>query len=159
MEKYKKILKLNLPEYDYTIIKKNNRLFITDLLKGKQLVLTPEEWVRQHYINYLISVKKIPRNLIAAESGLKYHRLGKRVDIIVYSTNGKVLLLAECKAAYVRIDKNTVFQLSVYNSRVNSPFLSVTNGMEHHCWQNSGDGNFIKLPELPEFSVMNNFTV
>lgn len=157
MEKYKKIMKLNLPEYDYSLFKKNERLYIVDILRRKKLILTPEEWVRQHFINFLIVEKKVPKNLLVSESGLKYNSLNKRTDIMAYSKSGKVLLLVECKAGYVGISEKTVFQLSVYNSRIDAAFLAVSNGMEHHYWKKSENREYIKLAELPDFNEMESF--
>jgi hypothetical protein len=129
------MLKLNLPEYDYLIKNKNDKLLIFDLVRKKYVALTPEEWVRQHFLNYLLNYLDVPKNLVSVEGGLKYNRLSKRSDILVFSLSGNPLLLVECKAPTQVIDNTVIFQLGTYNSKIQAPFLASTNGLMHLYWR------------------------
>lgn len=129
------MLKLNLPAYDYLVKKENNAIFIFDLVRKKYILLTPEEWVRQHFLNYLTANLSVPFSMISIETSLKYNKLSKRADIMVYSTAGTPLLLVECKAPTVKLSRDTLLQLSVYNKDLKVPLLAITNGLEHYYWK------------------------
>lgn len=121
---------LNLPPYSYNINHKNE---IFDRVRKKFVALTPEEWVRQHLINYLITEKQFPASLLAVEKSLKLNHLIKRADIVVYSKNGRALLLVECKAPEVKISQTTFEQIARYNMVYEVNYLLVSNGLEHYC--------------------------
>jgi hypothetical protein len=121
---------LNLPPYSYNINSKNE---IFDRVRMKYVALTPEEWVRQHLINYLITEKNVPASLLAVEKSLKLNNLIKRADIVVYSKNGKALMLVECKAPGVKITQTTFEQIARYNMVHEVNYLLVSNGLEHFC--------------------------
>ena len=104
--------KLNLPEYNFQIQKTAKGIQIFDSIRKKFVTLTPEEWVRQNFIQYLIEEKKYPVSLIAVETGLKYNRLKKRSDISVYDRKGAVWMIIECKAPEVKISQET-FNLEI----------------------------------------------
>jgi len=157
VEIYKKILKLNLPFYKYDIIKKNDKLFIKDIIKSKYLILTPEEWVRQHFINFLITEKKVPAKLIRTESKLVYNKMTKRTDILVYAQEGHQLLLIECKASHIKLNEKTVFQLSIYNAKLKTPFIAITNGIQHYFWHKINENEYARLKELPDYGEMNKY--
>lgn len=144
--------KLNLPEFDYKLKKADGRVWIFDVIRKKYIVLTPEEWVRQHFIHYLISVKKYPRSLIRVESGLVYNELQKRTDIVVHDREGKPWMIVECKSPSMRVSSATLMQVSVYNNSLQAAYVSVTNGLVHLCalidWQQR---RTTLLPELPAF--------
>jgi hypothetical protein len=154
VEIYKKIFELNLPSYKYQIKKQNDKIFIHDVLRGKYLVLTPEEWVRQHFLNYLVTCINVPKKLMKTELGIKYNKLSKRPDIVVFSTKGTPLLIIECKASFVEVGINALLQLSVYNSQMNATFLAVTNGIRHFYWTKFPDGTYQPLKELPGYKEM-----
>jgi hypothetical protein len=125
---------LNLPAYTFKYKTVKNRTQIFDRVRKKYLILTPEEWVRQNFISYLIEDKKYPSSLISIESGLRYHQLSKRTDILVYSSQGKPFLLVECKAPEIKLKNETFEQISRYNAVVKAEFLIVTNGIDHYCF-------------------------
>ncbi len=127
--------KLNLPAFVYKIKKTEDKTWIFDAIRKKYLVLTPEEWVRQHFINYLIQHLHYPKGLIAPERGTTYNTLNKRTDICVYNLNGEVQLLVECKASSVKISGDTVKQATTYNQKIKARYIVLTNGLEHYCWQ------------------------
>ena len=116
------------------------------------MVLTPEEWVRQHFVNYLISVKNYPISLMAIEKQIQLHKVTKRFDILIFLNTGKPHILIECKAPNVQIGQNTFDQIARYNSEINAEFLIVTNGLDHFCCQMDFDSKkYIFLNSIPDF--------
>ncbi|MHA6248113.1 type I restriction enzyme HsdR N-terminal domain-containing protein [Pontibacter sp. CAU 1760] len=114
------------------------------------MVLTPEEWVRQHVVHYLIGTLSYPKGLISIERGANYNQLQKRADLCVYDQSGKPHLLVECKAAHVPITQEVVKQVSVYNQTLQAPYLLITNGLQHYCWQvDFNTRSFQALQEIP----------
>lgn len=143
--------KLNLPNYSFKLRKINGRNEIFDETRRKWLVCTPEEWVRQHFIKWLIHEKRFPSSNIAVEGGLVLNQLQKRTDIVAFR-NGKPLLLVECKAPQIKITQKTFDQIFRYNLEVNAPFLAVTNGMKHFFAQyRAAENRIVYLEELPEY--------
>jgi type I site-specific restriction-modification system R (restriction) subunit len=108
--------KLNLPAYNFKFKTVNQKTQIFDSIRKKYIALTPEEWVRQNFICFLVEEKKYPASLIAVESGLKYLSQKKRTDIVIYSNVGKPIVIVECKAPEVAIKEETFEQISRYNS-------------------------------------------
>ncbi len=143
---------LNLPRYNFKIRESDKFRQIFDEVRKKFIVLTPEEWVRQHFINYLITHLSYPKSLIKVEFGIKYNQLSKRPDILIYSSTGKPLLIIECKAPKIKLTKSVLEQVSVYNKVIKSPYVIVTNGMQHICWRNIFTTNEIDfLQEIPDY--------
>ncbi|SFT17747.1 type I restriction enzyme HsdR N-terminal domain-containing protein [Sphingobacterium wenxiniae] len=141
---------LNLPPYPSKITQKQDKLFIFDELRKKNLVLTPEEWVRQHWIHYLHTHKKYPKSLMKTEGGLKLNELQKRSDLLIYDNAGNKVLLAEFKAPAVKITENTFRQIANYNSIHKIPLLLVSNGIQHYyCKIDFVKGSFDFLADLP----------
>lgn len=149
------MLRLNLPEYTFRLQKSEKGTLIFDALRKKFVVLTPEEWVRQNFIRYLIEEKKYPASLIAIESGLKYNRLSKRCDITVYNRKGEKYMLVECKAPEVKISQDTFNQVAAYNKggNGNTRFLAVTNGLKHYCCEllDGDETGYRFLKGFPDF--------
>ena len=125
--------KLNLPSFEYNIREINGKAAIFDILRKKFVVLTPEEWVRQHFVNFLIHHYNYPKSLIRLESGLKYNQLQKRSDIQVFDREGNIFLIVECKSAEVKISQNTFEQVARYNFSLKARHIAVTNGLHHFC--------------------------
>lgn len=125
--------KLNLPEIKVTLKKEQGKVWIFDIIRKKYIILTPEEWVRQHFIHYLIYHLKYPRSLFRIEGSLSYNTLQKRSDILIFDRDGKPWMLIECKAADIRLSQKAFNQVAVYNMTVNAKYLAVTNGMAHYC--------------------------
>jgi hypothetical protein len=125
--------KLNLPAFDYKLKQEEGKVWIFDSVRKKFLVLTPEEWVRQHFINYLIHDLKYPRSLIKVEGGLSYNQLQKRSDIVIFDRDGKPWMLVECKTPTLKLSENTLRQASVYNTSLKAKYLTITNGLVHFC--------------------------
>ena len=148
------MLKLNLPDFDYLIKKDEKKLFIYDIIRKKYVRLNPEEWVRQHFVNYLINYLQVPATLIRLEGGLKYYELLKRSDILVFSNKGTPLLLVECKSGSQPINNNVLFQIGIYNSKIKAPFLASTNGITHYYWKVEKDREYKLLDNLPNYREM-----
>ncbi|GJM30163.1 MAG: restriction endonuclease subunit R [Cyclobacteriaceae bacterium] len=127
------MIKLNLPDYPLKTRCQGNQDFIFDQFRKKYVLLTPEEWVRQHFLNYLVNDLGYPKSLVKVESGLSVNRMGKRTDILVYSQQIKPFLLIECKAANVPLSDKTFDQLSLYNQAIRAEYLVITNGIKHYC--------------------------
>jgi hypothetical protein len=140
---------LNLPNAPLKITEINQKLYVTCLIRKKQVVLTPEEWVRQHIISYLVSHKKYALGRLAVEVSLKVNSLSKRADIVYYDEHVQPQMLVECKATEVNLTSETVFQIATYNSRLNSKFLLISNGIDHFIFQND-NGKLVSLSDLPE---------
>ncbi|MDP1816959.1 MAG: type I restriction enzyme HsdR N-terminal domain-containing protein [Leadbetterella sp.] len=125
--------------------------YIFDIIRKKYILLTPEEIVRQNFLDYLILEKNYSKNLIKLESALKYNTLKKRSDILVYDKLGKPFLLVECKAEIVAISQLTIEQASRYNLQIKAPFVCITNGFKTYCFKIDFDDNSItQLNAIPE---------
>ena len=125
---------------------------IFDEIRKKFVVLTPEEWVRQHVVQYLLLEKKYPKSLINVEKLVKVNGLNKRYDIVVFQPNGEIFLLIECKAPEVAISQQTFDQIARYNLKLNAQFLMVTNGLNHYfCQMDFENEQYVFLKEAPEF--------
>ncbi|MFC4210088.1 type I restriction enzyme HsdR N-terminal domain-containing protein [Pedobacter lithocola] len=146
---------LNLPPYPFKITEKEDVVFIFDELRKKHLVLTPEEWVRQHFIKHLILEKKFPKSLIQIEGGLVLNQLQKRSDILVYNTAGNKLLLIECKAPKVKITQSVFDQAARYNSIHQAKWIALTNGLQHvYAKINHEKGSFDFIQQLPDYNLL-----
>jgi hypothetical protein len=124
--------KLNFPNYEFRIShSKDNKLLIFDLLRKKDILLTPEEWVRQHIIRFLTEDRHFPPSLISVEAGMKVNRLIRRYDIVVFNRQAVPLILIECKSPNVPVNQKTFDQVAAYNLTLKAQYLLVTNGIKH----------------------------
>jgi len=144
---------LNLPQAPLQIKDpQGGQATVFDPVRKKYVALTPEEWVRQHFIYYLMSEAKCSKGLIQVEQAANYNKLQKRADILVFDRAGQPWMLVECKAPYVKIDQSVFNQAAVYNKSKQAPYLVVTNGMVHYCCKiNFGTGEYTFLDGLPTF--------
>ena len=124
--------KLSFQPYSLLIKSSKNTRYIFDQIRKKFVVLTPEEWVRQHVVNYLLNEKKAPKSWINVEKQFTLAGLKKRFDVIVFSSDGSVQLLVECKAPNIPISQETFDQIARYNMNFNSQYLMITNGLNHY---------------------------
>tara|TARA_R110001592_G_scaffold142879_11_gene365278 strand:+ start:73 stop:522 length:450 start_codon:yes stop_codon:yes gene_type:complete len=146
------MIQLNLPTYNFKLKSKENKMLIFDKLRKKYMVLTPEEWVRQHYVSYLIEEKKYPTSLIALEKQLTINNRKKRTDILVFNTDGNPEIIVECKAPSIKITQDTFDQIARYNLKLKATFLIVTNGLEHfYCKMDFENETYIFLKEIPDY--------
>jgi len=144
---------LNLPKYSFRIKNKENKLYIFDKIRKKDLVLTEEEWVRQNFISYLHIEKKYPLSLIAIEKQCKVNNTIKRTDILVFNKTGSPHIIVECKAPQVKINQDTFDQIARYNMELNADFLILTNGLEHYyCQMDHVAMRYHFLKEIPNYT-------
>ncbi len=148
--------KLNLPEYSFKITpSEDKKLLIYDSFRKKNILLTPEEWVRQNMLKFLVEEKEYPASLISIESGIKVNRLVRRYDALVYDRNGKPLMLIECKAPGVPVNQGTFDQISAYNLSALARYLLLSNGMIHYCCKlNVLKNAFDFLEEIPSYNKL-----
>jgi hypothetical protein len=148
------LLPLNLPPFPFKIKDINGQLLLFDVIRKRDIIITPEEWVRQHFVQYLINQKKYPKTLIKLEGGHKLHGMPKRTDIVVFNQSGEKILLVECKAPSVTIDQKTFDQVARYNLVHKVKLLAVTNGLQHYYCSIDFEKNDYKfIPELPLYAT------
>jgi type I site-specific restriction endonuclease len=141
---------LNLPSFDLRTRLVSGEGQIFDPIRRRFVALTPEEWVRQHFINYLVTEKGYPKGLISVEVPLVINRVNHRADIVCFSSEAKPILVVECKAPNVRISGQTLRQVSRYNLLLKAPFLVVTNGLVHYSIRLTARG-VEKLGSIPAY--------
>lgn len=143
---------LNLPEYKFRIKNEQDKKFIFDTVRKKFVSLTPEEWVRQHFIHYLKSEKKYPESLMAVEKKIMVNQKQRRFDLLVYNRNGQPHLIAEFKAPSVKITQKTFDQVVRYNMALRVERVVVSNGIQHFvCEIDYANNSYAYLKEIPEF--------
>lgn len=149
------MLALNLPKFEVKVSVQNGKPVLFDRLRRKYVIITPEEWVRQHFINFLITEKQYPENLIANEIGIKLNNTQKRCDTVVYDSQLMPLVIIEYKAPSVDITMNVFDQIVRYNMVLKANYLIVSNGLKHFCCKidyEKGDYRF--LEEIPDYSKL-----
>lgn len=122
---------LNLPKAPLKLTKSNDSIYVWCEIRGKKLLLTPEEWVRQHVIHYLMSTVGIPRERIASEMAIQVNGLTRRCDIVVVDRTGKPKMIVECKATAIPVNEKVLFQIAQYNRELQVDYLMLTNGNDH----------------------------
>lgn len=142
------MLAILYPEPDFQIKKDAGNDIIFDPLRKRWLLLTPEEWVRQNFVQYLIQVKKYPAALIAMEKIIRLGELKKRFDILVYDKNHHPWMMIECKAPSIKLDQAVLHQLLRYHISVPAGFLIISNGEYTYGWEKK-EQNLELIPELP----------
>ena len=143
---------LNFQPYSFRLKNSENKVSIFDEIRKKFIVLTPEEWVRQHVVQFLLLDKKYPKTLINVEKNIKINGLIKRYDLVVFHPNGTINILVECKAPDVKISQHTFDQIARYNLTLNANFLMVTNGLNHYyCRIESENRRYHFLDNLPDY--------
>jgi hypothetical protein len=143
---------LNLPTYSFKIKSEAGKDYIFDTFRKKFVFLSPEEWVRQNFAMFLINERGYPMGRIVIEKSLRYNKLSKRCDILVYDDTFNPVLMVECKAPGIKIGPSVFDQIAIYNLTFKVQYLIVTNGINHYCarieFQNS-KVNFID--DIPEY--------
>jgi len=144
--------KLNFPNYSFRFKNSENKVSIFDEIRKKFIILTPEEWVRQHVVRFLLEEKKYPKSLINVEKVLMVNGLRKRYDVVVFNPNGTIFILIECKAPEVKISQATFDQIARYNMTMEAEFLMVSNGLNHYfCIMDFENEKYEFLKELPHY--------
>ena len=143
---------LNFKQYSFRFKNRENKPLIFDVVRKKFMVLTPEEWVLQNTIQYLVKELNIPLSLINVEKQIKLHGTIKRYDIVTFNPDGSIHLIVECKADSIKISQDTFDQIARYNLVLKSTFLMVTNGMDHYyCKMDLQNQRYSFLETLPEY--------
>ncbi|MFV0365224.1 MAG: type I restriction enzyme HsdR N-terminal domain-containing protein [Mangrovibacterium sp.] len=146
---------LNLPKFDFRTKTEGDKCYIFDEIRRKFIVLTPEEWVRQNFIKYLVQHLDYPGSLMNIEGGLKLHGNSFRADLLVYDKRANPLLLIEFKAPQVKITQEAFNQIARYNIIYRVPYLVVSNGMQHYCCRvNFEKNNYTFLNEVPKYGEL-----
>jgi len=128
------MIELSFPNYEFRIKNKHNKKYIFDQIRKKFVIFTPEEWVRQNCVMFLINEQRIPKEYINVEKKIKLNNLIKRYDIVVYKKDGSVFLLVECKSPKISINQKTFNQIAIYNTKLIADFLMITNGLyNYYC--------------------------
>jgi len=144
------LIALNLPPFPFKLRTDGQSKQIFDGLRKKYVALTPEEWVRQHFISFLITEKKYPSSYLSVERGLKVNALHKRTDIVIYNKERKPWMIVECKAPGVEITEETFYQAGRYNIKLKVSYLVLTNGLSHFCMRLNSD-QMVFEDDLPGF--------
>jgi hypothetical protein len=149
------MIKLNFPDYQYSIKSKENKSYIFDPIRKKWLVLNPEEWVRQNCVQFLINEKKFPIGLLQVEKKIEVFNTVKRYDLVVFNTEKKISLLVECKSPSVKITQEAFDQIARYNTVIQSEYLMLTNGLDHFYYQmDFKEKKYIYLTDLPTYNSL-----
>lgn len=149
---------LNLPAYSLKFKSGDQgKALIFDDIRKKYVVLTPEEWVRQHFVHYLVEDRSYPAGLLGIELMFRFNKLSRRADILVYNRRGEPLLIVECKAPDVKIDASVFDQIVEYNLKFRLRYIVVTNGIKHYaCSTDPEKGTWSFLPEIPVYDKLTN---
>jgi len=149
------MLDLNLPSFDINVKKINGKLAVFDPLRRKFVVLTPEEWVRQHFVNYLITEKCYPKLLIANEIQINLNSQKRRCDSVVYDRSLSPLVIIEYKSPDVPISQSVFDQIARYNIVLRVRYLIVSNGLNHYCCRmNYENQSFEYLSDIPDYTEL-----
>ncbi len=144
--------KLNFPNYQFRFKNSENKVSIFDEIRKKFIILTPEEWVRQNVVQYLLLEKKYPKSLINVEKVLKINGLTKRYDVVVFNNDGSINVLIECKSTDIKISQTVFDQIARYNMTLKANFLMVTNGLNHYiCKIDFENEKYSFLESLPNY--------
>ncbi len=148
-------MELNLPKYEFRTKNKDNQLYILDSIRKKYYVLTPEEWVRQNFVHFLINEKGYPKGRIGIEIPVKINGMTKRADILFYDLKGNPEIIIECKRPSVSITQDTFDQIARYNMVLKAKTLIVTNGIDHYCCEMDHENmRYYFLEDVPEYKKM-----
>lgn len=143
---------LNLPPFEFRIRQKGDKKQIFDAIRKKFVALTPEEWVRQNFLQYMVQHKKFPSSLMVVEAAATINTMKKRADILVYSKQGVPEWMVECKAPEVKVTQDTFDQIAHYNMVFKVKYLVVTNGLHHYCCEmNYIENTYRYLELIPDY--------
>jgi hypothetical protein len=147
--------KLNIPFQELRKSEKDGKIQIFDRFRNHYVALTPEEWVRQQFLNWMVNHYQYPEGLIAVEVPMKYQKLSKRADAVVYLKSRKPAILIECKAPHINVTEETFEQAVRYNFVFQTPYIILTNGMTHYCcFINHAEKRVQYLDKIPVYSIL-----
>lgn len=146
---------LNLPGFEFKTRTVANQLQIFDPVRRKYVALTPEEWVRQHFVHFLIEHRNVPMSHITVEKSIRVSHLAKRADIIVFKGGMKPILAVECKAPSIEVNEEVFYQILRYNMTLRVDYLVVTNGLRHiYCKVNYDHQKAIFIEDIPFYEQL-----
>lgn len=146
---------LNLPSFDAKIRKSSSGFEIFDPLRRKYLTLTPEEWVRQHFVHFLIYEKNYPASRIVNEGAIKLNSMTRRCDSVVYNNRLEPVVIAEYKEPGVSITQQVFDKVARYNSVLRVPYIIISNGISHYCYRiNYATQNYTFLTDIPMYTEL-----
>lgn len=149
------MLSLNLPVFEWKIANQKGKRVIFDIIRKRYVALTPEEWVRQHFVHYLINHKEYPAALMANEVQLKLNGTIKRCDTVLYNRDLSPKLVIEYKAPHIEITQQVFDQITRYNMVLKVDYLIVSNGMQHYCCKiDYTNQSYIFLQDIPEYKLL-----
>ena len=149
------MLALNLPSFEVKIKDDGTKKTIFDIIRRKYVALTPEEWVRQHFVHYLIEGLGYPQALLAHEVEVTLNGMSRRCDTVLYDTNLKARMIVEYKAADVAISQKVFNQIMRYNMVLRVDYLVVSNGLKHYCCKmDYGNNSYEFLTEIPKYEAL-----
>ena len=152
------LVSLNFPEYKFRVQQTEKGTEIFDIIRKKFVALTPEEWVRQHAVHYLIKERRIPSGRMNVEVSLQTMKLSRRADIVVFDNTGEPVTIVECKAPSVKITQDAFDQIARYNMTLKASYLFVTNGLTHFCcYIDLRKRDYYFLQEIPDYRAMVGF--
>lgn len=147
--------RLNLPSFPIRLAGTQEKPKVFDILRSKYVALTPEEWVRQHFVNYLIQHKQYPASYLANEVNLKLGGKVLRADTVLYDQQLRPLMIIEYKAPHIAISQKIFNQLFAYNLQLHATYLVVSNGLQHYCCMLTHDHEkYVFLDDIPEYNKL-----
>ncbi|MDR2691530.1 MAG: type I restriction enzyme HsdR N-terminal domain-containing protein [Dysgonamonadaceae bacterium] len=153
------MLELNLPQAELNIKEENGKAYVFDRLRKQFVRLTPEEYVRQSFVSYLITYKNYPQSRMANEIGIELGNVKKRCDTVLYDEYLHPLMIIEFKAPSILIKQNAFDQITRYNMRLNVPWLIVSNGVRHYCCRVDYEKKeYFFLKDIPEYEKLKKVT-
>lgn len=149
------MLPLNLPKFDAKIVRREGKTMIFDLLRQRYVALTPEEWVRQSFVSYLVMHKGYPAALMANEVLVQLNGMRKRADTVLYRRDLSARMIIEYKQPDVKITQSVFDQITRYNMVLHVDWLIVTNGINHYCcYMDYEHGNYHFVAEIPAYDSL-----
>ena len=149
------MLSLNLPVFDTKIATRNGKNVIFDVIRRRYVALTPEEWVRQHFVHFLLAHKGYPQALMANEVQVQLNGTKKRCDTVLYRRDLTARMIVEYKAPEIEITQKVFDQITRYNMVLKVDYLIVSNGLNHYCCHiDYNTKTYLFLPEIPHYSEL-----
>lgn len=143
---------LNYPKTSLKITQKGEEVYVWCVFRKKRLLLTPEEWVRQHVLHFLVEHKSVPQSLIAAEYGIEVNKMIRRCDGVIFNKEGEAVVVIECKAPEIKLTEAVLHQIAQYNFNLRVEWLIMTNGLETIVAKvNQKTGEVSYSEEIPEY--------
>lgn len=147
--------KLNFPDFSFRFKNSENKVLVFDEIRKKFIVLTPEEWVRIHVVQFLIVEKNYPKSLINVEKVIKINGLTKRYDVVVFQPDGNIFLVVECKQPNILINQTVFDQIARYNLILKANYLMITNGLNHYfCQMDFEKESYLFLNDIPKYNTI-----